>query len=124
MNQISFINNNLIIIDLIINIVIIIYISADLFFILFTIFGFSVYWNGFLKLIYYSPRPFWINDDLFQYCETGYGNPSGHAMISTIFYLGIIEILIQRKKFNKSIRYFLKIICFFVIYNIMLSRIH
>ena len=104
--------------------VIIIYISVDLFFILFTIFGFSVYWNGFLKLIYYSPRPFWINDDLFQYCETGYGNPSGHAMISTIFYLGIIEILIQRKKFNKSIRYFLKIICFFVIYNIMLSRIY
>ena len=66
-----------------------------------------------------------IGPDLFQYCETGYGNPSGHAMISTTFYLGILDIIIQRKKFKKSlIKNILKIIVFFIIFNIMLSRIY
>ena len=100
-------------------------ISIKFFFIIFSIFCFSLYWNGIFKLIYYYPRPFWKNNDLFKYCETGYGNPSGHSMISTIFYLGIIEFICQSKYFkNYSIIKFRKLFSLFLIYNIMFSRIY
>lgn len=40
--------------------------------------------NNVLKISYADPRPFWSSDDVQAYhCSAEYGNPSGHAMIST-----------------------------------------
>ena len=47
-----------------------------------------VYFHDLLKLIHNDPRPFWQNTILFQEeCETSYGNPSGHSLISFYFFL-------------------------------------
>jgi membrane-associated phospholipid phosphatase len=37
--------------------------------------------NGVLKLIFQTPRPFWINPDIYPHAlETSFGLPSGHSM--------------------------------------------
>ena len=47
----------------------------------------SLYFDNLLKIIYNNPRPFWLKKDLFTSCETGFGNPSGHAFSSSAVYL-------------------------------------
>jgi len=41
-----------------------------------------------LKSIYIQQRPYWVSDKIIGYeCQTGYGNPSGHLLVSTFFFL-------------------------------------
>ena len=71
-----------------------------------------VYLHDLMKLIYNDPRPFWLNTILFQgKCETSYGNPSGHSLISFYFFLSFGYYLskinyIKSNKIYKSIIYF------------------
>ena len=56
-----------------------------------------------MKLIYSQPRPFWINDDLFNNkCSANFGNPSGHSLTTTCTYLSIWYILTDYAFFKKS----------------------
>ena len=62
-----------------------------------------VYLHDLFKLIFADPRPFWLNTILFQdKCETSYGNPSGHSLISFFFYLSFSYYLCQIKKIKEN----------------------
>ena len=62
-----------------------------------------VYLHDLMKLIHSDPRPFWLNTVLFQgKCETSYGNPSGHSLISFYFYLSFSYYLCQIKKIRSN----------------------
>lgn len=52
-------------------------------------FGFICYLNsGILKSIYGEPRPFWLSPDIKpSKCRKDFGNPSGHAMTASFFWL-------------------------------------
>ena len=71
-----------------------------------------VYLHDLLKLIYSDPRPFWLNTVLFQgKCETSYGNPSGHSLMSFYFYLSFSYYLCQIKKISSKNTYKISIYC-------------
>ena len=65
-----------------------------------------------LKSIYSNPRPYWdiyegkqgVRKDKFQpeptECDGGFGNPSGHALIST-YLLCLWDLFINSTRFNK-----------------------
>ena len=41
-----------------------------------------------LKLFYHHPRPYFVNPEILSLdCSISFGNPSGHAMTSTVFVL-------------------------------------
>ena len=51
------------------------------------------------KLILNSPRPYFINKEIKAYdCQGGFGSPSGHVLVCTMFYLTIWKIIFQSKK--------------------------
>ena len=53
-----------------------------------------IYLVNLLKIIYGNERPFWIERDLIKYnCDGGYGNPSGHSLMSSYIYLSYYYIL-------------------------------
>ena len=59
--------------------------------------------NDFLKIIYQSPRPLWMSESIHSlYCEKGYGNPSGHAMGSTIIALALYEVVVGQNRLFKN----------------------
>ena len=69
-----------------------------------------VYFHDLLKLIHNDPRPFWQNTILFQEeCETSYGNPSGHSLISFYFYLSLSYYLCQINYIKSNIKYKLSV---------------
>ena len=73
---------------------------------------FIVYLHDILKLIYSDPRPFWLNTILFQgKCETSYGNPSGHSLMSFYFYLSFSYYLCQINKIKSNIIYKIGLYC-------------
>lgn len=89
-----------------------------------------------LKSIYINSRPYWDiynNNNLDKFpteCDGGFGNPSGHSLMSTSFlclwYLFINSNPIKKYKKNlqifiKSITLFITIIC---ILSVTFSRIH
>jgi membrane-associated phospholipid phosphatase len=84
------------------------------------------YTANFLKMIYLAPRPYWVSLNIEPIaCEGGWGNPSGHALNSTLIYLTIWKIifandLLKEKKFLKMFL-FVNFICFIIL--IMVSRI-
>ena len=83
--------------------------------------------NGFLKLAYGSPRPFWINTTIFRVCEGGYGNPSAHAMVSTSAWLSLAHIFTDYNYFHKEniiLKIFIFIIASIVILGICISRVY
>jgi membrane-associated phospholipid phosphatase len=51
--------------------------------------GFCAYVNtGIMKNLYAESRPFWVSEDIIpNKCRKEFGNPSGHCMISTFFWL-------------------------------------
>ena len=69
-----------------------------------------VYLHDLMKLIHSDPRPFWIKTILFQdKCETSYGNPSGHSLVSFFSYLSFSYYLCQIDKIKSNNTYKLSI---------------
>ena len=56
---------------------------------IFAAFGFICYLNtSVMKVLYHEPRPFWVSPDIKpSVCRKDYGNPSGHVMTSSFFWL-------------------------------------
>jgi hypothetical protein len=92
----------------------------------------------FLKSIYANPRPYWdiyleeyLNKDLPDptECDGGFGNPSGHALIST-YLLCLWNLFINSTRFRKFegtkktfIKYFSLFLAITFMFFIMYSRI-
>lgn len=75
-------------------------------FILLTIISICSFLTGFLKMIYTHPRPYWVNIDILPYqCEAGWGNPSGHALVTVPLYLGFWNLLFSCKELKEKIIY-------------------
>ena len=85
----------------------------------------SAYYDNILKIIYSSPRPFWIKTSIKNECDGGFGNPSGHSFSSFSVFLSLWNILIENiKSFqNQFCRIFLFFIFFSFAFLIALSRI-
>ena len=58
-----------------------------------------------MKLIYLDYRSNWDDNQVLPIisCDMGYGNPSGHTLVSTVTYLVLLKLLqkngIKKKKF-------------------------
>ena len=94
-------------------------------FILVNSYSFSCFSVGFLKFFYQDPRPFYVNRNIIPYnCESDYGNPSGHVLNSTIFFLGVLSMLNDTKLFknNNILKYSFSFFIFLLISMLMFSR--
>jgi membrane-associated phospholipid phosphatase len=51
--------------------------------------------NQELKLVYHSPRPYFVGPDIIPYfsCSKSFGNPSSHCSFAACFYLTLFLIL-------------------------------
>lgn len=75
--------------------------------------------NEYLKMIYQSPRPYWMGSDInLLECDYTYGNPSGHSFASIVVFMITYKVLFSHNKSLKSLKY-LKI--FFLILLFCLS---
>ena len=76
----------------------------------------STYFASLMKLIYLDYRPNWDDNQVLPIisCDMGYGNPSGHTLVSTVTYLGLWKLLqknrIQKKKIHSLIILFCMIL--------------
>lgn len=87
---------------------------------------FVVYLHDIMKILYRDPRPFWINKILFQgQCETSYGNPSGHSLLSFYFYLSLSYYIcmLENVKNNKTYKKIVYSIGIFVAILTAFSRL-
>lgn len=75
--------------------------------------------NQFTKIIFARPRP--ININLIK--ESGYSFPSGHSMISLVFY-GYIIYQIHKSNINKNLKLIINTILIITILLIGISRIY
>jgi membrane-associated phospholipid phosphatase len=95
-------------------------------FVLVTVLFLSMMLVGLLKMIYASPRPFFVSPiiDIFG-CEGGWGNPSGHSFASSAFYLTTWHILFDCASLRKRIKlkYISLGVTILLILMIMLSRV-
>lgn len=72
--------------------------------------------NGYLKVLFHSPRPFWVDGNVKAYSsETGFGLPSGHSQNAASMW-GLLAASLKKK--------WLTIICIIAIFLIGLSRIY
>ena len=90
--------------------------------------NFANYIVNLFKIIYRSPRPYWESTILDTTCETGYGNPSGHSLVSVSFFFVMAHIYTNFNFFRKTNKgKFLRIIIFFfficLAYLIVISRL-
>jgi len=89
---------------------------------------YSIYITNLFKIIYRNARPSWQSDILDIECNSGYGNPSGHSVTSTAYYLTLPHIVTNFDFFKsgkKGIILRIIIFCLFYILGIlvMTSRI-
>ena len=87
---------------------------------------FVIYLHAVMKIWYANSRPFLEKFILYQgVCDGGYGNPSGHSIISVYGYLTFLYFILKSKNINNKI--FVKIILsiIFIIWIILVpfSRI-
>jgi membrane-associated phospholipid phosphatase len=62
------------------------------------------YMTNVLKISYANPRPFWVeNGPAPKGCESGFGNPSGHAFTSVAVYLSLWHILTDFNYFKEKL---------------------
>ncbi|KAL4432661.1 hypothetical protein ABPG74_004954 [Tetrahymena malaccensis] len=62
---------------------------------------FCSYILSLLKLIYHEPRPYFVYPDLQGIgCDTEFGKPSGHAMVTSVMYFILIDSFLNRKFFD------------------------
>lgn len=64
---------------------------------------YSSYLTNLFKIIYRNGRPYWESKKLDIICNSGYGNPSGHSLTSTAFYLSLFHIVTNFEFFRKKI---------------------
>jgi membrane-associated phospholipid phosphatase len=56
----------------------------------------ATFTGDFVKMILREPRPFYITDEiLLDFCFTGFGGPSGHALRSLVFYVLMADNLLN-----------------------------
>ena len=89
---------------------------------------YSIYITNFFKIIYRNGRPYWESEILDVVCNSGYGNPSGHSVTSTAYYLTLPHIVTNFRFFKvgkKNIILRISIFCLFIIFAflIMISRV-
>ena len=86
----------------------------------------STYYTNILKLLYGSPRPFWINPSIKKLCDCGFGNPSGHSFAAFSFYLSLWNLIIEIPFFSKKKYFKIIFFIFFIILSffISISRIY
>ena len=65
--------------------------------------AYSGYLSNFLKIIYASPRPFFIDPELFKECQGSYGNPSTQTLMATSFYLSLWHLITDYQIFTKNL---------------------
>jgi membrane-associated phospholipid phosphatase len=54
--------------------------------------------NAFFKVLWHSPRPYWVSRDVFAWSHEGsYGLPSGHAQIAASFW-GLLAYSMQNRR--------------------------
>jgi membrane-associated phospholipid phosphatase len=71
-------------------------------FLLISIWSIGSFLIGFLKMVYLQPRPYWLNKEITPYlCEGGWGNPSGHAINCTAFYLTVWRLIFSAEEYKK-----------------------
>ena len=64
---------------------------------------FCVYIQSLLKILYGNTRPFWDNRNLFKgLCDGGFGNPSGHCLVTAFIYLALFHYLVKLKYINEN----------------------
>ena len=62
-----------------------------------------IYTQSIMKIIYGNSRPFIDNHNLFKgLCDGGFGNPSGHSLVSAFIYLTLFHYLIKLKYINEN----------------------
>ena len=89
---------------------------------------YSIYITNVLKIIYRNGRPYWQSTLLDIVCNSGYGNPSGHSVTATTYYLTLPHILTNFEFFKKDTRGKILRIVIFLLFMIlgalvMISRI-
>ena len=89
---------------------------------------YSIYITNTFKIIYRNARPYWKSDLLDVVCNSGYGNPSGHSVTSTAYYLTLPHIITNSEYFKRKIKgKILRIIifCLFMILGalVIISRV-
>jgi membrane-associated phospholipid phosphatase len=90
---------------------------------------YSVYFNNLFKLIYGNPRPFWVDPSVSKACDGGFGNPSGHAMVSLPVYLAVWNLSTDFSFFSKEtlgriIKYIILVLFVGLTIAIILSRVY
>lgn len=110
-----------------IGVIVLVYNFSNIFksFVLLTVVLFSAMLIGSLKMVYINPRPYWKSDQILPFgCEAGWGNPSGHSLASTAFYLTFWHIIFESSKMRhrKTEKYVSFCFFIFLIFMIMFSR--
>ena len=85
-----------------------------------------IYIQSLMKMIYGNSRPFLENQKLFKgICDGGFGNPSGHALVSCYAYLMLKNYIINHKYFNdrQILKVLVTLIFWLMILLVILSRI-
>jgi undecaprenyl-diphosphatase len=83
----------------------------------------SFYIDNILKIIYRNPRPFFENKDIRKECDGGFGNPSGHAMLSSCSYLCFLQLICEEFNLNFILKIILFILVILIVILIGISRI-
>jgi len=63
---------------------------------------YSIYITNLFKIIYRNGRPYWKSELLDVVCNSGYGNPSGHSVTSTAYYLTLPHIVTNFPFFTRD----------------------
>lgn len=59
---------------------------------------FATYLGDIIKMVLISPRPFYLDDQIhLEICQTGFGDPSGHALRTVVFYTILSETVVFKK---------------------------
>jgi len=92
--------------------------SVSYFLLLFYVISFYI--DNILKLLYQDPRPYFINTNIIPYkTDSDYGNPSGHSLASTVFYLALLNFC-KNTKFFKNNRHLYYLFSLFVIISLFM----
>lgn len=89
---------------------------------------YSIYITNLFKIIYRNGRPYWKSELLDVVCNSGYGNPSGHSMTSTAYYLTLPHIVTNfpffaRDTKGKIVKFIIFILFIILAVLVMFSRV-
>jgi len=84
-----------------------------------------IYIQSLMKMIYGNTRPFLEYQELFKgVCDGGFGNPSGHALVSFYSYLLLLYYIKNHKYFNekKTLKILLNLLFWIMMFLVIISR--